>query len=113
MQQAYFSESTAAGGWTIIGYTAPNNGETNNFKYGGSIDVNGTVATPTNEVGWFAGNKNVLNGCAAVASPTNSTAPWKVTVTKSTTGNADLTFAASVSGSECKALTASFEQIGQ
>ena len=113
MQQAYFSESTAAGGWTIIGYTAPNNGETNNFKYAGELEANATNTAPSGVIGWFAGNKNVLNGCAAVANPTKGTAPWKVSVTKATTGTADLTFTATVAGDGCKVLTASFEQIGQ
>ena len=44
LQQAYAAESNAAGGWTLIGYSAPGSvsgttSSTSNFTYSGAIDA--------------------------------------------------------------------------
>ena len=54
LQQAYFAESLKAGGWTLIGYTAPgNDAATTNFVYGiGGIAENTTADVSSETVGW-------------------------------------------------------------
>ena len=62
MQQAYFSESNTYGGWTLIGYTAPNDGKTTNFVYGiGDLSLNNSAAVSSETVGWQASNEKALN----------------------------------------------------
>ena len=65
LQQAYAAESNAAGGWTLIGYTAPGtNGVTTNFTYTGAIDANGSTADATVNA-WKAAPNVDLNDCAS------------------------------------------------
>lgn len=117
LQQAYFSESMKAGGWTLIGYAAPNGGETTNFYYGiGSISETGSVTASSATVGWTADNKAKLNDCtkgsATAGKNTNTTANWKVSVTKQGDGG-DVSFEAAVNGADCVALTPTFDKIGK
>lgn len=114
MQQAYYSESAVAGGWTLIGYTAPNDGETTNFVYGiGSIALDNSTEVSSETVGWQASNGKALNDCAGVASLTKKTnlgtANWSVAVKGDATS---LTFNATVKDANCTALTPTFTNIG-
>ena len=69
LQQAYFNESNKYGSWKLIGYTAPNDGQTTNFVYGiGSIALDNSTAVNSETVGWQASNGKALNDCAGVAS---------------------------------------------
>lgn len=120
LQQAYFSESLKAGGWTLIGYSAPgNNGLTTNFAYGmgNTIGSNTAVTVNGTPTVWVATNLANLNECAGASATgmnTDKTGPWKVTITQPTgNANQDLVFDASVTGAGCTALTPSFDKIGK
>ena len=120
LQQAYFAESLKAGGWTLIGYTAPgNNAKTTNFVYGiGGIAEDTTVAVSSATVGWTADNLANLNECAQGSQNTGkntaTTANWTVSVTQGTgTSNQELVFTAAVNGAGCTALTPTFDKIGK
>ena len=111
LQQAYFSESNVMGGWVLIGYVGPGasdagaNGSshTTNFSYSGNLGVSDTTSTTT--TGWQANSIPVLNDC-----PANSA--WTVSVVKS---NAEVSFTAATPTGQagCKALTPTFDKIGQ
>ena len=111
LQQAYFSESSKAGGWQLIGYLAPNNGSTTNFNYNhGDIDVDASSALSDSEVGWQAANIANLNECQGDGSTYN----WTVTLTKQTgTSQDDVSFEAAANGAGCIALTPTFDKIGK
>ena len=124
LQQAYFSESLKAGGWTLIGYSAPgNNGLTTNFAYGmGSAIGSNTAAEVSNKtLVWTATNVANLNECTgtsgATGMNTDKTGPWSVSITQgSNNANQDLIFDAEISGNTaagCTALTPSFDKIGK
>jgi len=120
LQQAYFSESLKAGGWTLIGYSAPGtNGLTTNFAYGlGAIAENTAVDAGEAKVGWTADNLANLNECAkgsqTAGKNTATTANWKVSVIQgSGTSNQELVFTAAVNGAGCTALTPTFDKIGK
>ena len=120
LQQAYFAESLKAGGWTLIGYTAPGNGAaTTNFVYGiGGIAENTTANVSSETVGWTADNLANLNECAKgsqTAGKNNATtANWKVPVIQGAgTSNQELVFTAAVNGAGCTALTPTFAKIGK
>ena len=118
LQQAYFSESSMAGGWQLIGYMAPSGAgasETTNFAYGvGDIATGTSNNLQSEKTGWTARNKQALNECTA---PAASAWSWQVKVSKATnTGNngADIAFAASANGGAgCVALTPTFDKIGK
>lgn len=119
-QQAYFAESLKAGGWTLIGYTAPGKGAvTTNFVYGiGGIAENTTADVSSETVGWTADNLANLNECAkgsqTAGKNTATEANWKVSVTQGTgTSNQELVFTAAVNGTGCTALTPTFDKIGK
>ena len=120
LQQAYFAESLKAGGWTLIGYTAPgNDAATTNFVYGiGGIAENTSADVSSATVGWTADNLANLNECAkgsqSTGKNTATTANWKVSVTQGTgTSNQELVFTATVNGAGCTALTPTFDKIGK
>ncbi|MDD7300244.1 hypothetical protein [Fibrobacter intestinalis] len=120
LQQAYFAESLKAGGWTLIGYTAPgNNGATTNFVYGiGGIAENTVADVSSAKVGWTADNLANLNECTkgsqTAGKNTSTTANWKVSVTQGAgNANQELVFDATVSGAGCTALTPTFDKIGK
>ena len=120
LQQAYFAESLKAGGWTLIGYTAPgNNGATTNFVYGiGGIAVNSVAAVSSATVGWTADNRDNLNECQkgnqTEGKNTSTTANWTVSVTQGTgISNQELVFTAAVNGAGCTALTPTFDKVGK
>lgn len=116
MQQAYYSESAQAGGWTLIGYTAPNDGQTTNFVYGiGTIALNNSTAVSSETVGWQAANSKALNDCAGVSGTLTpkaniASANWNVKVKGDATS---LTFNAAANGAGCVALTPTFGNIGK
>ena len=117
LQQAYFSESSTVGGWTLIGYMAPNDGQTTNFIYGlGTVGETNSTNVAANTVVWQAANPNNLNECAAVSGAVKKTningANWKISVTPNGTGT-DLAFAAEANGAGCQALTPTFSNIGK
>ncbi len=110
LQQAYFSESSMAGGWQLIGYMAPNDGATTNFEYGNDlgIDKDASNAVTSLTIGWDAKNKNNLNECASAVN-------WTVKLQKATSDTAgdDIKFTANAGPAGCVALTPTFDKIGQ
>lgn len=107
LQQAYAAESNAAGGWTLIGYTAPGtNGVTTNFTYTGAIGADSSTANATDSA-WKAKPNVNLNDCASSSS-------WQVKVTPGAGGSVafDATISESTAGA-CQALTPTFTKIGQ
>lgn len=107
MQQAYFSESNVYGGWTIIGYTAPGtDGKTNNFTFtsGATLTAENTTSAAVNDA-WEAANNAKLNDCAPGKN-------WVVKLTAVADGQ-DAYTANVAGGADCKALTATFENIGK
>lgn len=118
LQQAYFSESAKVGGWTLIGYTAPNEGNTTNFLYGiGTIGTQASADLADGTVAWQAANKNQLNDCAAVTGATAKSnitgANWSITLKTIDGQVSDVGFTAAANGAGCVALTPSFEKIGK
>ena len=108
-QQAYFAESLKAGGWTLIGYSTPNNGTTTNFTYGIDLGISAqnSDALESSKIGWNAKNNVALNECASAVN-------WTVTLSKATgTTSADISFAASAGTAGCVALTPTFDKIGK
>lgn len=118
LQQAYYSEASTVGGWTLIGYTAPNGGATTNFYYGiGDIGLTNSSNVASATVAWQAANPNDLNECEAVSGVSGgnvklTSANWTVTVTPNST-NTDLAFKAEAEGAGCQALTPTFANIGK
>jgi type IV pilus assembly protein PilA len=111
LQQAYFSESNMAGGWQLIGYLAPNNGETTNFIYDkGDIAKDASDGVTDQKDGWKAANKANLNECQGAGATFN----WTVKVQKkSGSSQDDITFTASAGPAGCVALTPTFDKIGK
>ena len=116
LQQAYFAESGKAGGWTLIGYTAPNGGETTNFYYGiGAIGTQASTTVSSNTLGWSASNRNALNECsagAATAKEFTAASNWNVYL-EAGASLQDVAFSASANGAGCVALTPIFYKIGK
>ena len=107
LQQAYAAESNAAGGWPLIGYTAPGNGTTTNFTYTGAINAGGSTSAATANA-WKAAPKVNLNDCAASGSS------WQVQVAPGDGGS--IAFKSTITESKagaCQALTPTFTKIGQ
>ena len=107
LQQAYFSESNVYGGWTIIGYTAPGtDGKTNNFTFtsGATLTAENTTSSAVDDA-WEAANNVKLNDC----DPGKN---WVVKLTAVADGQ-DAYTANVAGGADCKALTATFENIGK
>ena len=109
MQQAYYSENNLAGGWTLIGYTAPgNNGTTANFTYSGAtVDESGVTAAVTGA--WKANNIATLNDCTPGA---GGSANWTVSTVAIGSDGQD-SYEAAVANTACKALTPTFDKIGK
>lgn len=114
MQQAYFSESNFVGSWTLIGYKAPGTGDatngsaTTNFTYTPAAITGGsTISAVTNA--WSAKNNVKLNDCTPASNN------WTVNVrptTATSAAAADVAFESKVLNNECRALTPTFETIG-
>ncbi|MDY6331719.1 MAG: hypothetical protein SPL19_10250 [Fibrobacter sp.] len=122
LQQAYFAEQNLIGGWTMIGYTAPNNGQTTNFNYGENGAHNTTYTSASNVIGFAADNRIQLNECAAGTGVTSSNATgvtaanWTITVSAAASGTGatgDVSFVAAVASDDCTSLTPSFTAIGK
>ena len=124
LQQAYFAENNQIGGWNMVGYIAPNSGNTTNFFYGAGIAHSGSASqNATNVVGWAADNKGTLNNCkqGTVVTSANSenatnAAHWRVLVSVNTGSQADVTFTSEAANSastteDCLSLTPSFTSI--
>ena len=107
LQDAFFAERNAAGGFTLIGYSVPTSA---NFDYGGEIDAGETV-TKTTEKAWYADNKVKLNECA----PGGTSAPnWTIKVTPgapTSAASAGITYKANVTAAGCQSLTPNFTAI--
>ena len=101
LQDAFFAERNAAGGFTLIGYSVPTSA---NFNYGGAIGTGETVTTAT-EKAWHADNKVKLNECA----PGGTSAPnWTIKVTPgapTSAASAGITYKANVTAAGCQSLT--------
>lgn len=106
LQQAYVAEANEYGSWKLIGYTAPNSGETNNFEYTATALAEDGASSKDAETNvWEAANKAKLNDCEAGKN-------W--TISTNTIGsNGQDTYKAEVNGTGCQALTATFGKIGQ
>lgn len=107
LQDAFAAERNAAGGWTLIGYTAPTS---NNFTYTGTgITANATseLATLSNALGWQAVNKVALNDCAASG---DDACKWQVQLSGGDKGG-QINYSTCLS-TNAKPLTANFESIG-
>jgi hypothetical protein len=107
LQQAYFSESNVYGGWTLIGYTAPGaDGKTNNFTFtsGATLTAENTTSGAVADA-WEAANNVKLNDCEPGKN-------WVVELTAVADGQ-DAYTANVAGGADCKALTATFENIGK
>ena len=111
LQQAYFAESLKAGGWTLIGYTAPGTGSgttssTTNFSYEqkGAYDDNTIATDPNGEEVWRSTAKVVLNDCGTEDY-------WYV---EATVDSAKVSFDAKLSDeTNCLTLTPTFKNIGK
>ena len=107
LQDAFAAERNAAGGWTLIGYTAPTS---NNFTYSGiGIDADKTaeLAGLSNSLGWAAVNKVALNDCEASG---NKVCKRQVQLSKGSKGG-QISYSTCLS-TDAKPLTANFEAIG-
>ena len=107
LQDAFAAERNAAGGWTLIGYTAPTS---NNFSYTGT----GIAASETaelsglsNSLGWSAVNTVALNDCEATG---NKVCKWQVQLSEGSKGG-QISYSTCLSN-DAKPLTANFEAIG-
>ncbi|MBO5422924.1 MAG: hypothetical protein J6A06_03950 [Fibrobacteraceae bacterium] len=110
MQQAYYSESAVAGGWTLIGYTMTS---TTNFKFleNGTVE-NGVAAASSTALGtasvtWGAQNKAALNDCTIDSK-------WQLTVAKNSAAGGGARYGAEVTGGptgKCVILTPSFGKL--
>lgn len=107
LQDAFFAERNAAGGFTLIGYSEPTSA---NFNYGGEIDA-GQTATTATEKAWYADNKVKLNECA----PGGASAPnWTIKVipgAPTSEASAGITYKANVTAAGCQSLTPNFTAI--
>lgn len=107
LQDAFAAERNAAGGWTLIGYTAPTS---NNFTYSGTGIAAGETAALaglSNSLGWAAVNKVALNECEASG---NKACKWQIQLSEGAKGG-QISYSACLS-THAKPLTANFEAIG-
>ncbi|MCF0221932.1 MAG: type II secretion system protein [Fibrobacter sp.] len=97
LQEAYLAGSPTFGNWSAIGYTAPGDGNSNNFCYSqGTITSSAEIETNDNgTIGWGASNKSKLNSCA-----TNSW--WSISISGKDKPN--IAYNQYVSSSECQVL---------
>ena len=105
MQQAYFQEAVAYGGWKLIGYVAPGqDGQTSNFTYASEgLDDDATTQDAVDKI-WYAHNKGALNEC-------ESGDNWIIAASAVSDGSTSTVLTATVADSECKSLTPTFENI--
>ena len=118
LQQAYFSESSMAGGWQLIGYMAPgNNSQTTNFSYDPSqIAVGASAALDAGrKIGRKAGNFQNLNECTGggASNPTYHRTVKLTSAAATANGNADVAFEAKADHAGCVALTPTLDKIGK
>lgn len=114
LQQAYVNEANKYGPWNLIGYTAPGtaaadgkSSSTTNFTYSGA-EVNESGVTAAVSGAWVANNIATLNDCAPAASSGN----WTVSTNEIGSDGQD-SYTAAVGSTDCKALTPTFDKIGQ
>lgn len=101
LQEAYVGIKPGPGSWREIGYIAPGNGMTTNFRYGLGC-VNETVSMDNlqaNTIGWVATSRVALDGCTLGS-------VWAVTLTAK--GSSGLDYGHLTSSTECVALTHSW-----
>lgn len=108
------NEANKYGPWNLIGYTAPGkaaadgkSSSTTNFTYSGAaVSESGVTTAVTNA--WTANNIATLNDCAPKASGAN----WTVSTVAIGSDGQD-SYTAAVPETDCKALTPTFDKIGQ
>lgn len=114
LQQAYVNEANKYGPWNLIGYTAPgtaaNDGSssTTNFTYS-EATVSESGVTDAVSGAWKANNIATLNDCTPGAS---GAANWTVSTVAIGSDGQD-SYTAAVANTDCKALTPTFDKIGQ
>lgn len=101
LQEAYVGIKPGPGSWREIGYIAPGNGLTTNFKYGlGCVDETVSMDNlQANTIGWVATSRVALDGCTLGS-------VWAVTLTAK--GSSGLDYGHLTSSTECVALTHSW-----
>ena len=107
LQDAYAAERNAAGGWTLIGYTAPTS---NNFTYSGTgieADETAELEGLSESLGLAALNKVALNDCEASG---DNACKWQIQLSQGAKGG-QISYSACLSAN-AKPLTANFEAIG-
>lgn len=98
LQDAYFVEKNLVGSWKGIGYIAPGNGLTTNFKYdvGCIADSSSIESLGKGVIGWKASNLSKLNDCFAFSN-------WAVAVKPESQTNINYQYRLSYEG--CVPLT--------
>lgn len=101
LQEAYVGIKPGPGSWKEIGYIAPGNGVTTNFRYGvGCIESTATMDNlAANTIGWVATSLVSLGECEAGS-------VWAVTLTVA--GSSGIDYGHLTSSAECVALTHSW-----
>ena len=105
MQDAYFQEKSDVGDWTQIGYSAPGTGsshayESNTFWY-----------FDDSKSEWYASPKSKLNDCAKGSATTKT---WGLKASANGANGTATAFEitdASAGGTDCKNLTASWDNL--
>lgn len=110
LQQAYFNESNAYGGWTLIGYVGPGasgnatSTSTTNFNYTSSMAATVT-ATAATASAWSAANITKLNDCSPAAH-------WAINLNAAAEASDGYTAAINTdTNGGCAALTPSFTKL--
>lgn len=99
MQDAFAQEKGRVGTWLEIGYTAPGSASNGKSTYKSKVFTYGSADDST----WTATpNSTALNECGTDKS-------WKLNAT--TSSNGDVTIADGGTDSECKVLTASWDNL--
>ena len=111
LQDAYFSEKNKFGGWDLIGYVAPGgskgaSSESNNFEYNAGAVATNSIEDAGNKIGWKAKNLAKLNDCSSGYN-------WDITLGSISDATTVSSYTANVTGTACKALTPTFDQIGK
>ena len=111
LQDAYFSEKNKFGGWDLIGYVAPGgskgaSSESNNFEYNAGAVATNSIEETGDKIGWKAKNLAKLNDCTSGYN-------WDITLGSISDATTVSSYTANVTGTECKALTPTFDQIGK
>ena len=107
LQDAFAAERNAAGGWTLIGYTAPTSNTITYCDLGIDADKTAELAGLSNSLGWAAENKDEINDSEASG---NNACKWQIQLSQGAKGG-QISYSACLSAN-AKPLTANFEAIG-